>query len=230
MSHSINIIFILPINKRHCELHVFVEFFSWIYHKRCESLWLKKYVCWVNLWKRLPISLEWTYRIYPWNPDELDKFHVRRKYRHRTDFGARRQDAAFLWHEELSLRPACGFTESTINARATRVLSTANVRTTHRLYVSHRVITLLRFFLFFASSLALRTTHLTRACCARDKCVVRTYSTLFQFNCATCVRNSREPYWISTCSALTTHVVRTDFCSTKTLSVFFRKFGGSFLH
>ena len=94
---------------------------------------------------------------------------------------------------------------------------------------AHNALTL-RFFFIFASSLALRTTHLTRACCARDKCVVRTYSTLFQFNCATCVRNSREPYWISTCSALTTHVVRTDFCSTKTLSVFFRKFGGSFLH
>ena len=40
--------------------------------------------------------------------------HVRRKYRHRTDFGARRQDAAFLWHEELSLRPGCGFTVSAL--------------------------------------------------------------------------------------------------------------------
>ena len=45
--------------------------------------------------------------------------HVRRKYRLRTDLGARRQDAAFLWHEELSLRRGCGFTVSMGNALTT---------------------------------------------------------------------------------------------------------------
>ena len=63
-------------------------------------------------------------------------------------------------------------------------------------------------------SLALRTTHLARACscvlhlaracCARDKCVVRAYSALA---CGTHV-HVLSKYVLRTC----THVVRTDFC------------------
>ena len=113
----------------------------------------------------------------------------------RSTFSARGTFAAF------GLRSGYGFTPSTGDARA---LYTANERTTHWLRES---------FKFFPRSLALRTAHLARACCARDKCVVRAYSALPQFNCPMSTQNSRGPYRVSTCSALTTHVVRTDFCS-----------------
>ena len=125
---------------------------------------------------------------------------VRGEYRLSTDLGARRHAVALLVHEELSLRSGYGFTP----VRVTHVPSTANERTTHWLRES---------FKFFPRSLALRTAHLARACCARDKCVVCAYPSLPQFYCPMSTQNWRGPYRVSTCSALTTHVVRTDFCS-----------------
>ena len=98
------------------------------------------------------------------------------------------------------MRSGYGFTP----VRVTHVPSTANERTTHWLRES---------FKFFPRSLALRTAHLARACCARDKCVVCAYPALPQFYCPMSTQNWRGPYRVSTCSALTTHVVRTDFCS-----------------
>ena len=98
------------------------------------------------------------------------------------------------------MRSGYGFTP----VRVTHVPSTANERTTHWLRES---------FKFFPRSLALRTAHLARACCARDKCVVCAYPALHQFYCPMSTQNWRGPYRVSTCSALTTHVVRTDICS-----------------
>ena len=118
---------------------------------------------------------------------------VRGEYRLSTDLGACRHSVALLVHEDLSLRSGCGRATDSPPVRVTRVPSTANERTTHWLRES---------FKFFPRSLALRTAHLARACCARDKCVVRAYSALPQFNCRMSTQNSRGPYRVSTCSAL----------------------------
>jgi len=120
--------------------------------------------------------------------------------------GARRHDVALLLREELSLRAGCVRATNSPPVRVTCVPSTANVRATHWLRES---------FEFFPRSLALRTAHLARTCCARDKCVVRAYSALPQFNCPMSTPNSRGPYRVSTCSALTTRVVRTFYSTYK---------------
>ena len=78
---------------------------------------------------------------------------------------------------------------------------------------AHNALTPWVLWIFIQRSLAPRTAHLARACCACDKCVVRAYSALPQFSCPMSTQNSCGPYRVSTCSALTS--VRTDFCSIK---------------
>ena len=62
------------------------------------------------------------------------------------------------------------------------------------------------FLQFFPLSLALQTAYLARAWSVRGPCVVRAYSALPKFNCPMSRQNSRGPYRVSTCSALTTHL------------------------
>ena len=129
---------------------------------------------------------------------------VRGEYRLSTDLGARRHAVALLVHEELLLRSGCGrATDSPQYGWRTCLLQPMSAQRTDSVSLLN----------FFPRSLALRTAHLASACCARDKCVVCAYPALPQFYCPMSTQNWRGPYRVSTCSALTTHVVRTDFCS-----------------
>ena len=122
---------------------------------------------------------------------------ARGEYGLSTDLGARRHAVEILVHAELSLRSGYGFTPSTDDAGT----STANVRTTYSLR---------EFFTIFpmvtCSTDGVLSTCVVRAWSVRGPCVVRAYSALPKFNCPMSRQNSRGPYRVSTCSALTTHL------------------------
>ena len=129
---------------------------------------------------------------------------ARGEYGLSTDLGARRHAVEILVHAELSLRSGYGFTPSTDDAGT----STANVRTTYSLR---------EFFTIFpmvtCSTDGVLSTCVVRAWSVRGPCVVRAYSALPKFNCPMSRQNSRGPYRVSTCSALTTarHGVRATY-------------------